>query len=86
MYLPDQIVSVPSLWERIDLWEVTHKKQHFQVLFLNRPSSDSYWLILVFSNKRYKFYNKLMWKMSIQYPALEFESTTFWLWLSSLNL
>ena len=26
-----------------------------------------------------------MWKMSIQYPALGFELTTFWLQVSSIN-
>ena len=31
-----------------------------------------------FSNKQYQFYNKLMGKMSIQYPAApEFDLTTF---------
>ena len=36
-----------------------------------------------FSNKQYKFYSKLMWKMSIQYPAPGFELTAFWLCIKS---
>ena len=31
-----------------------------------------------FSNNKSKFYNKLMWQMSIHYPALGFELMTFW--------
>ena len=42
-------------------------------------------LFSVFSNKQYTFYNKLMWKMSIQYLVLGFEFTTFGLWASSFN-
>ena len=38
-----------------------------------------------FSNKRYKFYSKLMWKMSIHYPVTGFKLTIFWLWVSSFN-
>ena len=41
--------------------------------------------IYVFSNKHLIFYNKYMWKMSIQYIGLGFEPTTFWTWVSSHN-
>ena len=34
-------------------------------------------LFFVFPNKQYNFYNRLMLKMSIQYPASGFELTTF---------
>ena len=52
------------------------KKGHPQPLFS---------LFSVISNKQSKFYNKLMWKMSIQYPAPGFELITLWLWVSSFN-
>ena len=42
-------------------------------------------LISIFSNKHHKLYNKLMWKISIQYPALELKLTTFWLRASTFN-
>ena len=41
--------------------------------------------IFVFSNKHYNFYNKYMWKLSIHYKVLEFESSTFKSWVSSHN-
>ena len=34
-------------------------------------------LFFIFSNKQYNFYNKSIWKMSIQYTAQGFEPTTF---------
>ena len=42
-------------------------------------------LFSVFSNKQYNFYNKYMWKMSIQYTVPGFEPTTFGTWVSSHN-
>ena len=46
----------------------------------------SFCLFLVFSNKHwYNFYNKSMWKMSIQYMALGFEPTTFLTWVVTHN-
>ena len=36
-----------------------------------------------FSNNQHIFYNKFMWKMSIQYTVPGFELTTFWLWVTS---
>ena len=42
-------------------------------------------LFSVFSNKQYKFYVKVMWNMSIQYPALGFELMTFCFCVSSFN-
>ena len=45
-----------------------------------------YRLFSVFSNKHhYNFYNKYLWKMSIQYMVLRFEPTTFGTWISSNN-
>ena len=38
-----------------------------------------------FSNKQHKIYNKLMWKMSIQFLVPAFKLTIFWLWVSSFN-
>ena len=41
-------------------------------LFKNGPSQASFSFMIIglsFSNKQYKFWNKLMCKMSIQYPA-----------------
>ena len=47
---------------------------------------DLFLFIFVFSNEHYNFYNKYeRKKLSIQYPALGFELTTFWLQVSSLN-
>ena len=37
------------------------------------------------SNNQYKFYSKLIWKMSIQYPVAGFKLTTFWLGVSSYH-
>ena len=42
-------------------------------------------LFSVFSNKQYNFYNKSMWKMSIQYMVPGFEPTTFGTCVSSHN-
>ena len=44
--------------------------------FFLKPAS--FRLFLVFSNKKYRFFNKSMWKnvMTIQYTATVFESTT----------
>ena len=43
-------------------------------------------LFLVFSNKHhYNFYNRYMWKMSIQYKVPGFEPMTFRTWVSSHN-
>ena len=36
-----------------------------------------------FSSNQHIFYNKFMWKMSIQYTVPGFELTTFWLWVTS---
>ena len=49
---------------------------------IGRPRPFSFILGL---SKRHKFYSKLMWKMSIQYPAPGFELTTFRLWVSSFK-
>ena len=49
-------------------------------MFLNGNFRQLFVLFLVFSNKQYNFYNKSMWKMSIQYPVLGFERTTFCTW------
>ena len=45
-------------------------------------------LFSVFSNKRYNFYNKSMWKnvqTSKQYMSQGFEPMTFWIWNVTLN-
>ena len=56
-------------------------------LFLkNGPTRPLFRLFLVFSNKHhYNFYNKYMWKMSIQYTVPGFKPTTFGTWVSSHN-
>ena len=51
----------------------------------NRPSPATFSFIFVFSNKHYNFYNKYVWKMSIQYTVLGFEHMTFKKWVSSHN-
>ena len=54
--------------------------------FLTKWANPSlvYCLFSVFSNKHpYKFYNKLMWKMCIQYTVPGFKPTTFGTWVSS---
>ena len=44
---------------------------------INGPSPASFLFIYVFfTNEQYHFYNKSMWKMSIQYTILGFEPTT----------
>ena len=53
--------------------------------FLNGPSSASFTFIFGLFKQTYKFYSKLMWKMSVLYPVPGFELTTFWLWVSSFN-
>ena len=53
---------------------------NFEMFFLkkNGPTPASFLFIFVFSNKHYKFHNKYECeKMSIQYPVLGFELTTF---------
>ena len=57
-----------------------------QSFLKNGPTPASFCLFSVFSNKNhYNFYNKYMWKMSIQYVVTGFEPTTFGTWLSSHN-
>ena len=51
-------------------------------IFLNWPSLASFSFIFIFSNKLHNFYTKQMWKMSIQYMVLGFETTTFETWFS----
>ena len=55
-------------------------------MFLNNgPTLASFCSFLVFSNKQYNFYNKSMWKMSMQYMALGFEPKTFRTWVVTHN-
>ena len=42
-------------------------------------------LFSVFLIQLYNFYNRLMWKMSIEYSTQGFELMTFWLWVSSFD-
>ena len=58
---------------------------NLRMFFKNGATPASFSFIFVFSNKHYNSYNKLMWKMSIQYPAPGLELTTSWLQVSSLN-
>ena len=53
-------------------------------VFLKKWASFLF-IFCLFNQTLNKFYNKSIWKMSIQYMALGFELTTFWLWVSSLN-
>ena len=59
--------------------------EHSRTSFLKWPFSASFHLFLVFPTNDNIFFNKLMWKMTIQYLALGFKHTTFWLWVSSFN-
>ena len=69
-HLPDQI---STLYKSAQLFLMGHPRAIFDYF-------------RSFSNKhQYNFYNKLMWKMSIQYTVLEFEPTTFRTWVSSHN-
>ena len=63
---------VPSITNLNNL--VTDQYARNALQFFNRPF---YHLFSVFSNKHYNFYNKHMWKMSIQYTLLGFKPTTF---------
>ena len=50
------------------------------IIFLNGQTTAS------FSNKHhYNFYNKYMWKMTIQYTVPGFEPPTFVTWVSTHN-
>ena len=55
---------------------------HFQKWAMPSLSFVYFWS---FSKKRYNFYNNIMWKMSIQYPAQGFEPMTSWTRVSSHN-
>ena len=46
---------------------------------------DLFLFILGLFNKQYNFYDKLMWKMSIQCPVLGFEPTSSWTWVVFRN-
>ena len=53
--------------------------------FLNGPSRSLFVNFWSFSNKHYKFYDKLAWKMCTQYTEMGFEPTSFRSWVSSRN-
>ena len=55
------------------------------LVFKKMGQSSLFHLFSVFLNKHYNFYNKYMWKMSIQYTVPGFEPTTFRTWVSSHN-
>ena len=60
---------------------VTDTLINYTICFLNGPYSASFSFIFrIFkqTNKHYNFYNKSMWKKSIQYLVLGFELTTSW--------
>ena len=74
--------SVTLCWNNA-LWLL--KRTYVHNFFKLDQPRPLFCLFLVFSNKQYNFYNKSMWKMSIQYPALGFEPTTFGTWVYSHN-
>ena len=54
--------------------------------FLNGPIPASFMVYFcIFMQTSLQLYKKYMWKMSIQYMVLGFESTTFRTWVSSHN-
>ena len=54
----------------------------FEKYFFKLAIPASFSFIFIFSNKLHNFYTKQMWKMSIQYMVLGFETTTFETWFS----
>ena len=59
----------------------------FAIVFFKKiwPTPASFCLFPVFSNKQYIFYNKSMWKMSIQYTVPGFNPTTLHKWVVTHN-
>ena len=70
------ILASPSLWDvplSISFFLLLYVSSFLFSMGQRRPL---FRLFLVFSNKHYNFYNKSMWKMSIQYTVPGFEPTT----------
>ena len=69
--------SLENLMEQdLGFTQLDCQVQLFCIISFFKPAS--FRLFLVFSNKKYRFFNKSMWKnfMTIQYTATVFESTT----------
>ena len=71
-------------FQQLDLFAVLNDSVSSQIAYFFKKMGQTrplFLLFLVFSSKQYNFLQQINVKISIQYTALEFEPTTFWMWV-----